>query len=114
MYEVHHKGTNMYILCRRVLNFKLRKMLVVCNIFFYCKIISTIYLNPGYSALFRHPNDELNYCVYIIPGNPQVGNDDLPYWHDNIMKNDPYVSRALGDKAKVERMKVGWYKSYNP
>ncbi|XP_011671616.2 conditioned medium factor receptor 1 [Strongylocentrotus purpuratus] len=61
---------------------------------------------PGYSALFRHPNDELNYCVYIIPGNPQVGNDDLPYWHDNIMKNDPYVSRALGDKAKVERMKV--------
>nr|XP_054768083.1 conditioned medium factor receptor 1-like [Lytechinus pictus] len=61
---------------------------------------------PGYSALFRHPNNELNYCVYIIPGNPQIGNDDLPYWHDNIMKNDPYVSRALGDKAKVERMKV--------
>ena len=22
---------------------------------------------PGYSAIFRHPNDELNYCYYLIP-----------------------------------------------
>lgn len=22
---------------------------------------------PGYAAIFRHPNDELNYCYYLIP-----------------------------------------------
>ena len=22
---------------------------------------------PGYSAIFRHPNDELNFCYYLIP-----------------------------------------------
>ena len=22
---------------------------------------------PGYSAIFRHANDELNYCYYLIP-----------------------------------------------
>lgn len=25
-------------------------------------------LLPGYAALFRHPNNELNYCCYLIPG----------------------------------------------
>ncbi|XP_071488235.1 conditioned medium factor receptor 1-like [Diadema antillarum] len=61
---------------------------------------------PGYSALFRHPNNELNYCVYVIPGNPEVRNEDLPYWHDHIMKDDPYVSKALGDNFKIEKMRV--------
>jgi hypothetical protein len=35
---------------------------------------------PGYSAIFKHPNDELNYCYYLIPcgkdgmcGNVKVG-----------------------------------------
>lgn len=22
---------------------------------------------PGYSAIFRHPDDELNFCYYLIP-----------------------------------------------
>lgn len=22
---------------------------------------------PGYSAIFRHPNDELNFCYYLLP-----------------------------------------------
>ena len=22
---------------------------------------------PGYSAIFRHPNDELGFCYYLIP-----------------------------------------------
>ncbi|XP_033748016.1 conditioned medium factor receptor 1-like [Pecten maximus] len=61
---------------------------------------------PGYSALFRHPNDVLNYCVYIIPGNPKVTPDDLTYWHNNLMKNDPNISRALGDNFKIERMRA--------
>ena len=60
----------------------------------------------GYAALFKHPNDELNYCVYIIPGNPKVVPDDLPFWHDKLMK-DPFVSKALGSDFKIERMKAG-------
>ena len=35
---------------------------------------------PGYAAIFRHPNDELNYCCYLIPGNPEVVNADLKKW----------------------------------
>ena len=61
---------------------------------------------PGYAALFKHPNDELNYCVYLIPGNPKVVPEDLPKWHDQLLK-DPFVSKALGDKFKIERMKAG-------
>lgn len=63
-------------------------------------------LLPGYSALFRHPNDVLNYCVYIIPGNPKVVPEKLDYWHDWLMKKDPNISRALGDNFKIERMKA--------
>ena len=62
---------------------------------------------PGYSALFRHPNDVLNYCVYIIPGNPACRQEDLPYWHDKLIKDDPNISRALGSEFKMERMKAG-------
>ena len=61
----------------------------------------------GYSALFRHPNNELNYCVYLIPGNPQVTNDTLPYWHNHLIKNDPNILKSLGANPKMERMRVG-------
>jgi geranylgeranyl reductase family protein len=64
-------------------------------------------LLPGYAALFRHPNDELNYCCYIIPGNPKVTNDDLKYWHEYLMTKDRNVSRALGTNFKIESMKAG-------
>jgi len=26
----------------------------------------------GYAALFRHPNDALDCCAYLIPDNPKV------------------------------------------
>jgi geranylgeranyl reductase family protein len=64
-------------------------------------------LLPGYAALFKHPNDELNYCCYLIPGNPLVTNDDLAYWHEYLIKEDPNVSKALGNKFKIERMRAG-------
>jgi len=64
-------------------------------------------LLPGYAALFKHPNDELNYCCYIIPGNPKVTNDDLAKWHEYLMKEDPNVKKALGNKYKIEKMKAG-------
>ena len=66
----------------------------------------------GYSALFRHPNDELNYCVYIIPGNPKVTPDNLKHWHDYLQTSDPNISRALGEDAKIERMNAGEYKKH--
>ena len=61
----------------------------------------------GYAAIFHHPKDELNYCVYIIPGNPKVTPDDLPYWHNQLKKSDPYMSKALGPNIKIERMRAG-------
>ncbi|KAK9830972.1 hypothetical protein WJX81_004131 [Elliptochloris bilobata] len=66
---------------------------------------------PGYSAIFRHPNDELNYCYYLIPcGKDGMCGDvteaDLKRLHEGAIRHDPFISRALGPKAKVERMKA--------
>ena len=61
----------------------------------------------GYAALFKHPGNEVNYCCYIIPGNPKVTNDDLSYWHHYLLSDDPNVSRAVGKKAEMERMRAG-------
>ena len=66
---------------------------------------------PGYSAIFRHPKDELNYCYYLIPcGAPghcgDVTEADLPRLHNDAIKNDPFISRALGPNAKIERMRA--------
>ena len=60
----------------------------------------------GYAALFKHPNEELNFCVYLIPGNPKVVPEDLPKWHDYMLK-DPSISKALGNNFKIERMRAG-------
>jgi len=60
---------------------------------------------PGYAALFKHPNDELNLCVYLIPGNPKVVPEDLPKWHEFMMKQDSHISRALGTDYKIEKMR---------
>jgi len=61
-------------------------------------------LLPGYCAILRHAKDELGFCTYIIPGGP-AKNEDLLNLHEDIMKNDPYVSNALSGDIKVERMK---------
>jgi geranylgeranyl reductase family protein len=69
---------------------------------------------PGYSAIFRHPNNELNFCYYLIP-TPGVGGadqcgmvkeSDLARLHNDAIKNDPYISRSLGPNPKIERMKA--------
>ena len=36
-----------------------------------------------------------------------VTDDKLPYWHEFLAKEDPNISKALGKKAKIERMKAG-------
>lgn len=66
---------------------------------------------PGYSAIFRHPNDELNYCYYLIPCGKDgmcgdVKESDLKRLHEGAIKDDPFISQALGPKAKLERMKA--------
>jgi len=69
---------------------------------FYC--ISVVVL--GYATLIKHPNDELVYCVYLVPGNPKVAPDDLPQLHDKML-TDQFISKALGNDFKIERMKAG-------
>jgi len=67
---------------------------------------------PGYSAIFRHPKDELNYCYYLIPCGPEPGQcgmvneSDLPRLHNDAIKKDPFIVRALGPNAKIERMRA--------
>lgn len=50
--------------------------------------------------------------MYIIPGNPLVTDEKLPYWHEHLLKDDPNISKALGKKAKLERMKAGMHFKY--
>jgi geranylgeranyl reductase family protein len=69
-------------------------------------VFYTSRLLPGYSAIFRHPNDELNFCTYIIPGGP-CKNEDLREMHDYLATKDEYVSRALGPSADMETMRAG-------
>jgi len=68
-------------------------------------------LLPGYAAIFKHPNEELNYCCYLIPGNPKVVNDDLKKWHDYLLDEDLNLRAALGtDKGyqiDIEPMRAG-------
>lgn len=66
---------------------------------------------PGYAAIFRHPNDELNYCYYLIPcGKPgqcgDVKESDLARLHNDAIKQDPFISAALGPNPKMERMRA--------
>lgn len=66
---------------------------------------------PGYAAIFRHPNDELGFCYYLIPCGKagmcgDVKESDLAKLHNDAIKYDPFISAALGPNAKLERMKV--------
>jgi flavin-dependent dehydrogenase len=66
---------------------------------------------PGYSAIFKHPNDELNFCYYLIPCGKDgycgdVKESDLKRLHEGAIKNDPFISNALGPNAKIERMRA--------
>jgi geranylgeranyl reductase family protein len=60
-------------------------------------------LIPGYAALFKEADGDLNYCVYIIPGG-KAQISDLRSIHDKLLKEHPYISKALGPAAQVERM----------
>ena len=62
---------------------------------------------PGYAAIFRHPNDELNFCTYIIPGGKAVPSD-LKALHHGLLDQNSIVRRHLGSGYKIEPMKGAW------
>jgi geranylgeranyl reductase family protein len=64
-------------------------------------------LLPGYAAIFRHPNDELNFCTYIIPGGLAVPSD-LKTIHNGLLARNPIVRRHLGPDYRIEPMKGAW------
>jgi len=51
-------------------------------------------------VLFKHPNDEVNFCTYLIPGNPKVLNDDCARWHKTLEDENPAVKQFLGGEHK--------------
>ncbi|KAL4514155.1 hypothetical protein Ndes2526B_g09305 [Nannochloris sp. 'desiccata'] len=69
---------------------------------------------PGYAAIFKHTNGDLGYCYYLIPSGPnasqgQMGNctaGDLKKLHEDGIKKDPFISRAMGTNPICERMKA--------
>ena len=64
-------------------------------------------LLPGYAAVFRHPNDELNYCAYIIPGGKTVPGD-LKSVHYGLLENNRDLRRHLGSGYDIEPMRGAW------
>ncbi len=62
-------------------------------------------LVPGYCALMKEADDDLVFCCYIIPfGKSRT--DNLYQIHHDIIKNDPFISEALGPNAELEEMKA--------
>ncbi len=61
-------------------------------------------LLPGYCAVFREARDQLNFCLYIIPGGP-CEIRDLRRMHEMVLRDDPFVSRAVGPRAVIGAMK---------
>jgi len=62
-------------------------------------------LVPGYCALFREADGDLVYCCYIIPGG-ECDRGDLVEMHHSLLKDDPFISKAIGPKATIEKMKA--------
>jgi menaquinone-9 beta-reductase len=64
------------------------------------------YILPGYVALFRHYNDDIDVGAYVIPGGA-ITNDRLADVYENEIKRDPFVQRALGPRAEpLERVRI--------
>jgi geranylgeranyl reductase family protein len=57
------------------------------------------YILPGYVALFRHYNDDIDLGAYIIPGGAARVEDAVRIYEDKIL-NDPFIQRVLGPKVE--------------
>ena len=60
-------------------------------------------LLPGYCAVFREAREQLNFCAYLIPGG-RFSIKDLREVHDRLIREDPYVSKAIGPNATIGPM----------
>jgi geranylgeranyl reductase family protein len=58
------------------------------------------YILPGYVAIFRHYNDDIDVGSYVIPGGA-VTKDRLVDVYEHDIKKDPFIQRALGPRAEV-------------
>lgn len=57
------------------------------------------YILPGYVALFRHYNDDIDLGAYIIPGGAAKVEDAARIYEDKIL-NDPFIQRVLGPRVE--------------
>ena len=57
------------------------------------------YILPGYVALFRHYNDDIDVGSYVIPGGVVAGKD-LPQLYEQRIRRDPLISAVLGPKVE--------------
>ena len=62
--------------------------------------------HTAYAAIFRHADESVAYCTYILPWNPNISTDDLSYWHHRLLEEDPHISQAVGKNSDMERMKA--------
>ncbi len=64
------------------------------------------YVLPGYVALFRHYNDDIDLGCYVIPGGRANGKDLSRIYREQIL-HDPLVRAVLGPKAEfLEPMRM--------
>ncbi len=59
------------------------------------------YILPGYVALFRHYNDDIDLGSYVIPGGAAKGKD-LPRIYEERIRRDPFIRAVLGPKAEYQ------------
>jgi geranylgeranyl reductase family protein len=67
-------------------------------------VVYRLDLAPGYCALFREAQGDLNFCTYIIPGG-RAQTSDLWELHHRILAEDSYIRGALGPGAVIEKMR---------
>lgn len=60
-------------------------------------------LIPGYCALFKEADGDVNFCTYIIPGG-KAKNEDLREIHERLLREHPLISKAVGPNAEVAKM----------
>ncbi len=59
------------------------------------------YILPGYVALFRHFDDDIDLGSYAIPGGA-VDPSRLKQLHQQVIRTDPFVRRVLGPTAEMK------------
>jgi menaquinone-9 beta-reductase len=60
---------------------------------------------PGYSALFRHYNDDMYLGTYILPGGKATSRAIAPF-EGEAMEKHPYIRDAFGEEYSWEEKRV--------